>query len=155
MESTIWCWWIYLRLMLFSAPAPCLSIFCGTSICRSTQFHRCFFPSRQDRYIDMHTGCIRDHCRNSGRHFLVRHFLVISKFQKDQYMVLFRNMLENGAFNVSRIDMWLWKISMSKGTIPFFGHLQLVKVFFGMFVIDVCHLHPPKTKTLTVKAPLK
>lgn len=51
-------------------------------------------------------------------------------------------MLENGAFNVSRINMCFWKISISKGTILFVGHLQLVKVFFGMFVIDVCHLHP-------------
>lgn len=51
-------------------------------------------------------------------------------------------MLENGAFNVSSTDMCFWKISMSKRDHSFCGHLQLVKVFFGMFVIDVCHLHP-------------
>lgn len=64
-------------------------------------------------------------------------------------------MLENGAFNVSRINMCFWKISISKGTILFVGHLQLVKVFFGMFVIDVCHLHPKKNTKPTVKAPFK
>ena len=112
--------------MLFSAAAPCLSIFWGPSLSRSTEFSSVFFPSRQDRYIDMHTRCIRDHCRNSGRHFLVRHFLLISKFEKDQYMVLCNK------------KCWKMVLSMCQGLTCVFGRFPYQKGPF--FLWDTCNL---------------
>lgn len=103
----------------------------------------------------MHTRCIRDHCRNSGRHFWWDTFWWSRNLKRINTWCCVIKMLENGAFNVSRINMCFWKISISKGTILFVGHLQLVKVFFGMFVIDVCHLHPPKNTKTNSESPLE